>query len=950
MLQSMSLLSLCLLTSLPATPVTPGVTAAPQLESPDSPFSLLPVPPRVPAPPSATKTEDTGPARTMLPEDAPNWLQMRGTSGLDQGTDVAASCEGVYAVGYTTGSFDGSTTAVGSDWFLAKYNLAGAFQWARQHGAPATSANPNPADFAESIATFDVGGRCNDPVIYVAGYTSGNLDGNTNAGSSDAFLTKYDKKGTRIWTRLFGTPTADRATSVATDKNGNIYIVGYSATSSSGTDAFVVKYDAAGTLQWSKPLVSSNNKNDQARGVATDANGDIYVGGHTHGNLGGNNTDSSSLTSDVFMVKLGPTGTQIWAKQFGTTTQDVMEDLATSRRLTGEIDIYLVGYTIGSYAGTNPSAEYDALLLKFRPDGTVQWQQQFGTAGRDMLYGVTSDGGGTVYVTGISNHDIKTGAPLDSGDLAETDVFMRSFSATGAPLKSRQIGSTHPTLPNAEFDIGAGIAVDTGAGVYIVGHTDAAFPTLRATSQGSTDLLVFRYLEGCTITTPGQCHLSYGWGDPHYVTFDGYAYDFQGHGEFILAESTVGDLHIQARQLPWNGSSHVSVFKAVAARLGTERVAYYLGASPPFKINGLAVPITKETPLRDGGRIIPRGSGYVVEWPTGDHLVITPVGSYMNVDVLLSPARRGNVRGPLGNFNGNRADDFVLRDNTPLAAPPSFAQMYVGPQAYVNSWRISQAESLFDYAAGESSSTFTNLNFPLAPPSPTPAQRQQAQQVCQNAGVTQIATLWACITDVFVTNDTSFASGAAAVQTSAQTQGTPPPPQPAPQSVYLVNFEAGAGAGEWSSQLRSTVPAGGRTFLGEFSNETVSLTLPSLPPHTTATVSFDLYVINGWDGNGAFGPSRFRLTASGLPLLLDTTFSNTRSSQSYPGNYPAVNAAGAGAFERNTLLYPMGDSVYRLKYTFNHSATNLTLSFAAADLSGINEEAWGLDNVEIQLQ
>ncbi len=35
---------------------------------------------------------------------------------------------------------------------------------------------------------------------YVTGWTGGNLDGNTNAGGTDMFLTKYDTAGTKLWT------------------------------------------------------------------------------------------------------------------------------------------------------------------------------------------------------------------------------------------------------------------------------------------------------------------------------------------------------------------------------------------------------------------------------------------------------------------------------------------------------------------------------------------------------------------------------------------------------------------------------------------------------------------------------------------------------------------------------------------------------------------------------
>ena len=45
--------------------------------------------------------------------------------------------------------------------------------------------------------------------LYVTGYTSGGLDGNTSAGSSDLFVVKYNSSGTKQWTKQLGTSGED---------------------------------------------------------------------------------------------------------------------------------------------------------------------------------------------------------------------------------------------------------------------------------------------------------------------------------------------------------------------------------------------------------------------------------------------------------------------------------------------------------------------------------------------------------------------------------------------------------------------------------------------------------------------------------------------------------------------------------------------------------------------
>ncbi|SEL59669.1 Beta-propeller repeat-containing protein [Stigmatella aurantiaca] len=712
---------------------------------------------------AGTGETSTGPLHATplaLPEDNPSWLWQHGTEGDDAGTGIAASCEGTYSVGYTGGSFDGHPNLGNVDSFLVKHSLDGVKQWSRQFGGAGM-------DVAVAIASFDVNGQCVNPELYVAGHTSGSIDGTASAGETDIFLTKYDKAGNLLWSRQWGTPAADTATSVATDKHGNVYVTGYTvgalaAESAGGQDFFLVKYDAAGTLLWKRQLGTAQH--EQARGVACDAEGNIYVGGHTFGYLDGNtNASNGTSTSDLFLTKYDATGQKLWTKQLGTPASEVTQGVATSRRSNGVVDIYLAGHTTGNFAlPTKAGMDSDGLLVKFNDAGEVQWKKQLGTPGNDLFFGVTSDGGGNVYITGNSPNDIDTHAILDSDD-----VFLWVLKDTGNPLVSRQIGSINPWNPRAQVDFGAGIATDKGAGVYIAGYTEGQFSSMA--SAGGKDLLVFKYAEGCSTNTPAQCRLGYGWGDPHYVTFDGASYDFQGHGEFILTEASSGDLAIQARQLPWNGLTHLSVFSAFAMQLGRDRVGYYLGAVHPVKVNGQPVPISGELALPGGGRILRQGESYTFEWPTGDHLVISPEHNYVNAYLRLSPSRAGTLRGPLGNFNGNRADDFTLRDGTSLVAPLSFTQMYEGETAYVNSWRVSQAESLFDYGPGESTASFTDVHFPY-PPAHTPStvQQQQAQQLCQTAGVTNPIFLKGCITDVAATGDASFAQSAAAMQDHAQ--------------------------------------------------------------------------------------------------------------------------------------------------------------------------------------
>lgn len=168
-------------------------------------------------------------------------------------------------------------------------------------------------------------------------------------------------------------------------------------------------------------------------------------------------------------------------------------------------------------------------------------------------------------------------------------------------------------------------------------------------------------------------------------------------------------------------------------------------------------------------------------------------------------------------------------------------------------------------------------------------------------------------------------------------------------------------------------PNGRQRFLGEFGgprilaappydpqhfvrvDETVTLTLHDLKPHSTVTVTFDLYILKSWDGNNPnYGPDRWSLSVQNGPELLDTTFSNNPKTGAYDlslQNYPKVNSTPqSGAAAVNTLGYKFyGDSIYQLSFTFSHKSDTLALNFSSSlfEGKGTEDESWGLDNVRV---
>lgn len=194
-------------------------------------------------------------------------------------------------------------------------------------------------------------------------------------------------------------------------------------------------------------------------------------------------------------------------------------------------------------------------------------------------------------------------------------------------------------------------------------------------------------------------------------------------------------------------------------------------------------------------------------------------------------------------------------------------------------------------------------------------------------------------------------------------------------SGYTISANrAGTIASSSGPQAVATVASpNGQRFLGEFGgpailtaraydrqhfvrvDETLTLTLRNLKPHTHAMVTFDLYILKSWDGNNPnYGPDRWSLRVKGGQTLLATTFSNNPKTGAYDlslQNYPIVNSAPqTGASAVNTLGYKFyGDSIYHLSFTFAHTAKSLALNFSSSlfEGKGTDDESWGLGNVSV---
>jgi hypothetical protein len=217
------------------------------------------------------------------------------------------------------------TTLTGA-FSVAKYDPSGVLRWRNQWGID-KNAN-GPIDFA-------LDGADN---IYLTG-TSRTSSGWTNYQITTL---KMDRDGIVQWFSHFdGVPapsdSSDAPRAITLDKIGNVF-VGGSTRSSQNPDWVVIKYSPVGVREWVSYYDGSTGPTDEARDIAVDEFGDVYVTGISTAALG---------MTDLVTVKFrGADGARLWVNAYDGPTHG--NDAGTNIVVSMSGDIFACGTSAGT--------------------------------------------------------------------------------------------------------------------------------------------------------------------------------------------------------------------------------------------------------------------------------------------------------------------------------------------------------------------------------------------------------------------------------------------------------------------------------------------------------------------------------------------------------------------------------------------------------------------------
>ena len=403
--------------------------------------------------------------------------------------------------------------------------------------------------------------------VYMGGWTqSSNNIATTGAfqtsinstSNQDAFIVKFNLAGVRQWGTYYGDTGADWFWAADVDPTGNVYLAGYT-TSSSGIatagahqttlggnyDAMLVKFTSAGARSWATYYGGSLQEHQGH--VSCDNSGNVFLSGETYSTTniatpGAHQTTLNTGTGtqhDAFIAKFNSSGVRQWGTYYGGTSWEEgwnsTCDNAGNIIISGWTNSTTGIATTGSHQSTHAgSSTWDGYIAKFSTNGVLTWATYYGGTQQDAVYGVSCDANNNVYMVGwsYSSSGIATTGAYQTALSGNYDGFLGKFTSAGALVWCTYYGGP-------QLDYAWGIAATPGNVIYASGWTTSTSNIATANGYQTTHgggnydafLLEMNSLTGtpmwCTYYGGSNQEWGYGqcaWSPAGYIYMSGYTW------------------------------------------------------------------------------------------------------------------------------------------------------------------------------------------------------------------------------------------------------------------------------------------------------------------------------------------------------------------------------------------------------------------------------------------
>ncbi|MEX2758719.1 MAG: fibronectin type III domain-containing protein, partial [Candidatus Sigynarchaeota archaeon] len=388
-----------------------------------------------------TDPTDADSNQNGIPDNQEHWTATWGGIGEEIARKIERPSDAIYQTGWTS-----SAGAGGFDAILVKYDLCGNPLWHRTWGG----AND---DRAFDI-TIDGSG-----MIYITGWTA-----SFGGGNRDVFVVKYDSAGVQQWNKTWGGTSDDEAEALIVDMSGNIYVTGNTISYSVGgyRDAFLLKYDSAGTQLWYRTW--GGTQADVGHHLSVDESGYIYVTGKEASFGGG--------LYDIFILKYDPSGNRLWNKTWGAEKDEFGFAIAVTSS-----NIFIAGCITPVIS--NATNYWDGLLLCLDTNGNPIWHRIFNGSANEQFNAII-----------VQGSDIILAGQTQSYNEPYWDAVLCRFNSVGVRLGISIWGGKHNDYANDLLILNNSVYISGGTVSYGSGNWDAFLARLTTPSPPRNLIIV----------------------------------------------------------------------------------------------------------------------------------------------------------------------------------------------------------------------------------------------------------------------------------------------------------------------------------------------------------------------------------------------------------------------------------------------------------------------------
>ena len=236
---------------------------------------------------------------------------------------------------------------------------------------------------------------------WVFDHWEGDISGSTNPATITMDADKTVKAvfvSVDPFSMTYGGTGDDNFNETLPTPDGGLLLIGGTSSFTTTQDAWVLKTDSAGTVEWEYAYGSTSAESFTDGVVLSD--GSCVLVGSTE------SFGAGAGTRDFWLVKLGPDGTVVWENRYGGPNHEY----AYAATETSAGDILVAGRTSSFGAG-----DYDGLLIKLDADGSVLWDRTYGGTGDDRFHDVIETYDGNLAIAARLNADHLI-MKIDAGD------------------------------------------------------------------------------------------------------------------------------------------------------------------------------------------------------------------------------------------------------------------------------------------------------------------------------------------------------------------------------------------------------------------------------------------------------------------------------------------------------------------------------------------------------